>query len=95
MDYLEGENPPARQTDDLSRKLLDKTYERLNLVHKNYSEFLFKDMLQLYNLQGMENWPKMVIHPTVNKSEKEDPPRHVKCNIEMIMREKILCLYMF
>jgi hypothetical protein len=74
MDYLEGENPLARQTDDLSRRLPEKTYERLNLVSSTYSEFLFKGMLQLYCLQGMDTWPKMANDPTVKMSEKEAPP---------------------
>lgn len=49
-------------------------YKKFLLVDTPYTEFHFKDMLEIFNLQGMDQWVEMYINPTKLMKEPEVQP---------------------
>jgi hypothetical protein len=47
----------TQENESLCARLSPEVYNRLNLVNCLYSEFFFKEMTDILNLQGMERWP--------------------------------------
>jgi hypothetical protein len=71
MDYHESKNRCARLTGDVCSTSVESFYNKFNLIDTPYLEFFFKDMLEIYHLEGMDQWPAMCIHPQATK-EQED-----------------------
>ena len=44
--------------DVVSAHLMDDLYKRLNLVGRPFSEFYFKEMLEIAKIPRMDEWPK-------------------------------------
>jgi hypothetical protein len=49
----------ARLTGAVSGTSVETFYKNFNLIGTPYSEFPFKDMKQIFHLEGMDNWPEM------------------------------------
>ena len=49
-------NIPKKEV--LSARLMDDVNKKLNLVDSGFSEFYFKEMVDIVNLPGMDQWPK-------------------------------------
>ena len=47
----------TQENESLCARLSREVYNRLNLVNCLCSEFFFKEMTDVLNLQGMERWP--------------------------------------
>jgi hypothetical protein len=47
----------SQENESLCACLAPEVYNQLNLVHCLYSDFFFKEMTNILNLQGMERWP--------------------------------------
>jgi hypothetical protein len=47
----------SQENELLCAPLAPEVYNKLNLVNCLYSEFFFKEMTNILNLQGMERWP--------------------------------------
>jgi hypothetical protein len=47
----------SQENELLCAHLAPEVYKKLNLVNRLYSEFFFKEMIGLLNLQGVERWP--------------------------------------
>jgi hypothetical protein len=48
-------NIPKKEV--LSARLMDDVYKKLNLVDSGFSEFYFKEMVDIVNVPGMDQWP--------------------------------------
>jgi hypothetical protein len=57
MEWLQSGNLCARLTANVSSLSPEEFYEKFNLINSTYSEFHFKDMLEIFHLPGMEQWP--------------------------------------
>jgi hypothetical protein len=57
MEWLQSGNLCARLTANVSSLSPEEFYEKFNLVNSTYSEFHFKDMLEIFHLPGMDQWP--------------------------------------
>ena len=64
MEWLQSGNLCARLTADVSSLSPEEFYEKFNLINSNYSEFHFKEMLEIFNLPGMDQWPKTMEETT-------------------------------
>ena len=49
-------NIPKKEV--LSARPMDDVNKKLNLVDSGFSEFYFKEMVDIVNLPGMDQWPK-------------------------------------
>jgi hypothetical protein len=49
-------NIPKKEV--LSARLTDDVNKKLNLVNSQFSEFHFKEMVEIVNTPGMDKWPK-------------------------------------
>jgi hypothetical protein len=47
----------SQENELLCACLAPEVYKKLNLVNRLYSEFFYKEMMDLLNLQGMKRWP--------------------------------------
>jgi hypothetical protein len=39
-------------------------YKQFKLINSTYSEFHFKDLVEIFHLPGMEKWPNMMKETT-------------------------------
>ena len=47
----------TQKHESLFARLSSEVYDRLNLRNCSYSEFFFKEMSTIFELEGMERWP--------------------------------------
>jgi hypothetical protein len=60
----------AKESEELRAKLTgvvadvpaDQFYNQFNLDGHSFSEYYFKDMLRIFHLPAMNNWPKTLIN---------------------------------
>jgi len=57
MEWLQSGNLCAHLTANVSSLSPQEFYDKFNLVNSTYSEFHFKDMLEIFHLPGMDQWP--------------------------------------
>jgi hypothetical protein len=49
----------AHLTGVVGKKTAAKFYEEFNLISTSFSEYYFKEMMEIFHLEGMENWPSL------------------------------------
>ncbi|MCK7580961.1 MAG: hypothetical protein MZV65_38675 [Chromatiales bacterium] len=64
MEWLQSGNLCARLTANVSSLSPEEFYEKFNLINSTYSEFHFKDMLEIFHLPGMDQWPNTMEETT-------------------------------
>jgi hypothetical protein len=67
---LESEKLCAHLTGNVGKMSAELFYEKFNLTDKNIiSKYFFKEMMQIFHLPRMENWPKMTIVEDINEKD--------------------------
>ena len=74
MDDSAREALCARLTGTVSTMSAKDVYNKLNLVDTPFSEFHFKDMVAIFHLDGMEQWPSMLKDLRSTKQISNSPP---------------------
>ena len=64
MEWSQSGNLCARLTANVSSLSPEEFYEKFNLINSTYSEFHFKDMLEIFHLPGMDQWPNTMEETT-------------------------------
>ena len=76
MGDSESEKLCARLTGTVANKAADEFYDEFNLERKAvFAKFFFRDMMQIYHLPGMEDWPKVLITPSATNKQGRPPPK--------------------
>jgi len=76
MGDSESEKLCACLTGTVANKAADEFYDEFNLERKAvFAEFFFRDMMQIYHLPGMEDWPKVLITPSATNKQGRPPPK--------------------
>jgi hypothetical protein len=79
MGDSESEKLCARLTGSVANKSANEFYQEFNLQKGTvFSEFYFKEMMQIYHFPGMELWPK-VITSGLGNNQKADPHHRSTC----------------
>ena len=63
MEHLESKDLCARLTGNVGRVSADTFYDMFNLIGTHYSEFYSRDMLEIFHLEGMDQWLEMYRDP--------------------------------
>ena len=76
MGDSESEKLCARLTESVGDRPVDVFYQEFNLEKPTvFAEFYFKEMMQIYHLPGMEDWPNVMSrHSATSKQEGSRPP---------------------
>jgi hypothetical protein len=68
----------AKESEELCAKLMgvvadvppaNQFYKQFNLDGHRFSEYYFKDMLRIFHLPAMDNWPKILINARGQKTK--------------------------
>jgi hypothetical protein len=75
MGDSESEKRWARLSESVGDRPADVFYQEFNLGGSTvFSKFYFKEMMQIYHLPGMEEWPTVInVHPATNKQGRPPP----------------------
>ena len=74
MEHLESKELCAHLTGNIGRVSADTFYKMFNLISTHYSEFYFRDMLEIFHLEGMDQWLEMYRDPGVKQQPEEQSP---------------------
>jgi hypothetical protein len=74
MVYTESGKLCVSFTADVLKMFSEIFYNKFNLIGTNvYSEFYFKELMEIFHLPGMDQWPDMVSNAQVAKEEDSSP----------------------
>ena len=74
MDHCDSKKLCARLTGNVGRLSADSFYQKFNLIGTHFSEFYFSEMLEIFHLEGMDQWPEMHRDHLVNQQLEELSP---------------------